>query len=101
MQKEIDKAGGRIGKIYYCTEIDSKCFNRKPNPGMGLQALSDYETIDFSRSIMVGNKPSDMRFGRSLGMITIFVTSTNPNQPFPHPDIDMRFTSLLEFASSL
>lgn len=68
---------------------------------MALRALEDFPAIDFTKSIMVGNKPSDMRFGRSLGMLTVFITSTNPNQPFPHPDIDLRFTSLLEFAKSL
>jgi D-glycero-alpha-D-manno-heptose 1-phosphate guanylyltransferase len=101
MQKVITESGGRIDKLYYCTEVDSKCFDRKPNPGMALRALNDFETIDFSKSIMVGNKPSDMRFGRSLGMLTIFVTSTNPHQPFPHLDIDLRFASLLEFANSI
>lgn len=101
MQKEITQTGGRIDKIYYCAEDDSKCFDRKPNPGMALKALNDFKSINFSKSIMVGNKPSDMRFGRSLGMLTVFVTSTNPHQPFPHPDIDMHFSSLLEFTMSL
>jgi D-glycero-alpha-D-manno-heptose 1-phosphate guanylyltransferase len=101
MQKEIVSTGGRIDKIYYCMEVDSKCFDRKPNPGMALKALKDFNKIDFSNSIMVGNKPSDMRFGRSLGMITVFVASTNPHQSFPHPDIDLRFDSLLEFAITL
>jgi histidinol phosphatase-like enzyme len=100
MQKVIVEAGGRIDKIYFCPEIDSKCFDRKPNPGMAIRALKDFAEIDFSKTIMVGNKPSDMRFGRSLGMVTVFVTSTNPDQAFPHPDIDLRFNSLLEFASS-
>ena len=84
MQKEIFAAGGRIDQIYYCGEIDSKSFHRKPNPGMALQASKDFTEIDFSKSIMVGNKPSDMRFGRSVGMVTVFITSTNPSQPFPH-----------------
>jgi D-glycero-alpha-D-manno-heptose 1-phosphate guanylyltransferase len=101
MQKEIFAAGGRIDQIYYCGEIDSKSFHRKPNPGMALQASKDFTEIDFSKSIMVGNKPSDMRFGRSVGMVTVFITSTNPSQPFPHPDIDVCFSSLLEFARSI
>jgi D-glycero-alpha-D-manno-heptose 1-phosphate guanylyltransferase len=101
MQKEIVAAGGRIDQIYYCGEIDSKSFHRKPNPGMALQASKDFTEIDFSKSIMIGNKPSDMRFGRSVGMITVFITSTNPSQPFPHPDIDLRFSSLVEFATSI
>jgi D-glycero-alpha-D-manno-heptose 1-phosphate guanylyltransferase len=101
MQKEIVAAGGRVDQIYYCGEIDSKSFHRKPNPGMALQAVKDFTEIDFEKSIMVGNKPSDMRFGRSVGMITVFITSTNPSQPFPHPDIDFCFSSLLEFATSI
>ena len=101
MLKEIISAGGRIDKIYYCTDIDDKCYNRKPGPGMAFQAFNDFNEIDFSRSIMVGNKPGDMRFGRSTGMTTVFITSTNPEQPFPHPDIDFRFSSLLEFALAI
>lgn len=101
MQKEIKLAGGRIDRIYYCADIDSKCYNRKPNPGMAFQASNDFEVIDLSKAIMVGNKPSDMRFGRSAGMVTVFITSTNPQQPFPHPDIDFRFSSLLEFTRAI
>lgn len=101
MQKEIEGVGGRIDKIYYCTNKDDKCYNRKPNPGMAFQAVKEFNKIDLSRSIMVGNKPSDMRFGRSAGMVTVFITSTNPQQPFPHPDIDFRFSSLYAFSQAL
>ncbi|HEY0355376.1 MAG TPA: HAD-IIIA family hydrolase [Flavisolibacter sp.] len=98
MQREVEIVGGRIDKIYYCTDKDDKCFNRKPNPGMALQARKEFRDIELSRSIMVGNKPSDMKFGRAAGMFTVFIRSTNPGQPFPHPDIDAVFPSLYEFA---
>ncbi len=101
MQREVEIVGGKIDKIYYCTEKDDKCFNRKPNPGMAFQAAKDFPEIDFDKSIMVGNKPSDMRFGRSAGMFTVFVTTTNPDQPFPHPDIDLAFDTLSHFAEAL
>lgn len=101
MQREVEIVNGKIDKIYYCTEKDDKCFNRKPNPGMALQALKDFTDIDLSKSIMVGNKPGDMKFGRAAGMFTVFVKTTNPGQPFPHPDIDMAFPSLYDFASAL
>lgn len=101
MQREVAIAGGHIEKIYYCTSVDSTSFNRKPNPGMALQAKYDFPAIDFTKSIMVGNKPSDMRFGRAAGMFTVFLATTNPEQPFPHPDIDLRFSSLAEFAENL
>ena len=101
MQREVEIVGGKIDKIYYCTEKDDKCFNRKPNPGMAVQAATDFPDINFSKSIMVGNKPSDMRFGRSAGMFTVFVTTTNPDQAFPHDDIDMVFDTLSHFAQAL
>jgi D-glycero-alpha-D-manno-heptose 1-phosphate guanylyltransferase len=101
MQREVEIVGGHIDKIYYCTENDEKCFFRKPNPGMALRALKDFPGIDLQKSIMVGNKPSDMRFGRLTGMFTVFVRTTNPEQPFPHPDIDLVFPSLADFAASL
>ena len=101
MQAEIAKAGGHLDKIYYCTNKDNRCFHRKPNPGMAFDAKKDFPETEFSRAIMVGNKPSDMRFGRSAGMFTVFITSTNPNQPFPHPDIDLVFASLADFALAL
>jgi D-glycero-alpha-D-manno-heptose 1-phosphate guanylyltransferase len=101
MQREVEIVNGKIDKIYYCIEKDEKCFNRKPNPGMALQAYKDFTDIDPSKSIMVGNKPSDMKFGRAAGVFTVFVRTTNPDQPFPHPDIDMVFPSLYDFASAL
>jgi len=101
MQLEINEAGGRIDQIYYCTDMDDSCFRRKPNPGMAYDAQKEFPLINFSRSVMVGNKPGDMKFGRTVGMFTVFITTTNPDQPFPHPDIDFRFTSLYEFAQAL
>lgn len=101
MQREVKIAGGHIEKIYYCTDVDSSSFHRKPNPGMAFQARQDFPDIDFTKSIMVGNKPSDMRFGRAAGMFTVFLTTTNPDQPFPHEDIDLRYSSLAEFAAAL
>lgn len=101
MQREVGIVDGRIDKIYYCTETDEKCFYRKPNPGMALQALKDFPDIVFSKSIMVGNKLGDMKFGRAAGMFTVFVTTTNPHQTFPHADIDLIFSSLYSFAGVL
>ncbi len=101
MQMELEKTGSTLDKIYYCTEKDDTCFNRKPNPGMAIQALNDFPDINFSKSIMVGNKPGDMRFGRAAGMFTAFVTTTNKDQVIPHPDIDLLYPDLLSFAKAL
>lgn len=101
MKDVITEAGGRIDGIHFCTGIESKCFNRKPNPGLALEIADNYPDIDFSKTIMAGNKLSDMRFGRAAGMHTVFIASTDPEQVVPHPDIDLKFTSLLDFSRSL
>lgn len=101
MLEKIETTGGRIDRIYYCSDLDSHSPNRKPNPGMAFQAKKDFSSIDFSKSIIVGNKLSDMGFGRNAGMHTVFVATTNPETPFPHTDIDLRFNNLLHFAETL
>jgi histidinol phosphatase-like enzyme len=50
---------------------------------------------------MVGNKPGDMQFGRNAGTYTIYLKTTHPEQPLPHPDIDLAFDSLIDFAKAL
>jgi len=101
MQDEIEAAGGRIDGIYYCTAVDSKAIYRKPNPGMAFSAKKDFPEIDLARSIIAGNKPSDMLFGKYAGMYSVFIASTHPETPFPHPNIDLRFNSLSDFAKAL
>lgn len=101
MKEEIEAAGGRVDGIYYCTSTDNKHPERKPNPGMAYRAKFDHPDIDMFRSVMVGNKLSDMRFGRNAGIYTVFIASTNPEIAFPHPDIALRFETLADFAKAL
>ena len=101
MQEEIEASGARIDAIYFCTATDAKDPRRKPNPGMAFQAKNDFPDIDPGRSIIAGNKPSDMLFGKNAGMYSVYIASTHPQTPFPHPDIDLRFDSLIDFAKTL
>ena len=101
MIAEIDAAGGRIDRVYFADSLDNDHPLRKPNPGMALAARNDLPAIDPARSIMVGNNISDMEFGRNSGMYTVFLRTTNPEQPLPHPAIDMAFSSLQDFAKHL
>jgi histidinol phosphatase-like enzyme len=68
---------------------------------MAIQAKKDFPGIDFSKSLIAGNNPGDMHFGRSAGMHTVFIKTTNPGQPVPHPDIDQVFDTLIDFANAL
>ncbi|MEO7767155.1 MAG: HAD-IIIA family hydrolase [Ferruginibacter sp.] len=101
MKEEIEMGGGRIDKIYFCIDMEPTSINRKPNPGMGLQAKEDFGEIDFPKSVMVGNKLSDMEFGRNLGCKTVFLTTTNPDVQQNDPRIDAVNRSLIEFAETL
>ncbi|HXB08369.1 MAG TPA: HAD-IIIA family hydrolase [Puia sp.] len=101
MVAEIVLAGGRISGIYYADSLDNAHPLRKPQPGMAHAAQRDLPGIDFSRSVMVGNNLSDMEFGRNAGMYTVFLTTTSPEQPLPHPSIDMALPTLADFAKHL
>ncbi len=100
MLQRIEIAGGKIDRIYFCPDLEDNSPNRKPQHGMALKAQLDFPEIDFSKSIMVGNRMSDMKFGRNAGMHTVFLATTHPETPFPDPHIDLRFTNLLSFAEA-
>jgi histidinol-phosphate phosphatase family protein len=97
----IQQNGGRIDKVYYCSDLEDDSVNRKPNPGMAFQAKADFAEIDLSKSIIVGNRISDMGFGRNAGIYTVFVATTHPETTYPNPLIDLRFENLLAFAKAL
>ena len=101
LAEQLAATGGKIDKIYFCTDLDNNSPNRKPQHGMALRAKADFPQIDLAKSIVVGNRLSDMEFGRNAGMYTVFVATTHPETPFPHPMIDARFNSLHAFAQQL
>ncbi len=104
MLEGIQAEGGNLDAMYYCPELaklNPKC--RKPNIGMGLQALADFPEIDFSKSIMVGDSISDIRFGKRLGMKTVFLDTKEPEEIEASylEDVDYRFADLSDFAEWL
>ena len=101
LQLQIELGGGQIDAIYHCSDMADDSPNRKPQCGMAYQAQEAFPDIDFSKSIMVGNRLSDMGFARNAGMFSVFLATTHPEIEFPHPNIDFRFNSLIEFATAL
>lgn len=96
----ISLAGGKIDAVYYAPHLKSDNSEfRKPNTGMALLAKNDFPTIDFSKSIMVGDSMSDMEFGRKAGMRTVFILNGKKS-----PDsllIDDSCDDLLSFAEKM
>ena len=68
MLSEFEKEGVKIEKIYFCPHApEALCLCRKPEPGMLLEAASELN-IDLARSIMIGDKDSDLQAGQSAGV---------------------------------
>jgi histidinol-phosphate phosphatase family protein len=79
MMHEIENAGGRIDKIYFCPDLEksnSEC--RKPNTGMAEKARSDFPEINFKQSVMIGDSLSDIQMGKRVGMYTIYLRNGGP-----------------------
>jgi D-glycero-D-manno-heptose 1,7-bisphosphate phosphatase len=100
MIKVFELNGIHIDKIYYCPHDYEKeiCNCRKPNVGLALKAKEEFPEINFRKSITVGDSLSDMEFGKSLGMLTVYINQDCSN--FPNI-ADFCFTSLYEFAKYL
>lgn len=93
MLYEIAYHGGRIDKVYFSPYLDAeKHPTRKPGIGMALAARTDFPEIDFAKSMVIGDSMSDMAFGRSAGMKTVFISE----QPAKDEKIDFNFGSLAE-----
>jgi histidinol-phosphate phosphatase family protein len=96
MLYELAYHGGVIDKVYYSPYLaGDKHPSRKPSNGMAMQAKSDFPEIEFSKSLMVGDSSSDIAFGKSLGMVTVFIGEINSTQA------DFCFPSLRLFADQL
>ena len=67
MLSQIEEGGGHVDDIFFCPHTpDDHCSCRKPEIGMGLQAVEKYD-IDVSQSYMIGDKDKDIEFGSRLG----------------------------------
>jgi len=98
MCSEVEKIGGKIDKCYFAPGMVSRKNSlRKPNPGMALMAQRQFEGIEFSKSIMVGDSNSDILFGKNLGMKTVRIVTVEPITV----EADINFKSLKEFVNWL
>ena len=82
LQQQFSEAGLPHIPYYFCPHhpvlgpagVASDCDCRKPKPGMFLQAISEHN-VDASRSIMVGDKLTDIEAARSAGVNTCILVS--------------------------
>ena len=100
MLSTIQKADGNIDRVFYCTAINNENPNRKPNSGMADQAKAEFPEINFSKSIMVGNMPGDMLFGKKIGAFTVYLPTRAEESPKENT-VDIVYKDLLAFANDL
>lgn len=66
-----------IEETVYCPHApEQPCNCRKPRPALGMALIKKYK-IDPRASYMIGDKKSDVDFGRNLGMKSILVLTAN------------------------
>lgn len=74
LERLLNERGIQIREFYYCPhKPDEQCKCRKPEPGMILQAISDYN-IDPSQSYLVGDKWTDVLAAIAAGVKPVWLT---------------------------
>lgn len=70
MIKQFLKNKIEIAKVYYCPHhpgVSGPCECRKPEPGMILRAVKDFN-LDIKSCMLIGDKESDLEAGRRAGI---------------------------------
>lgn len=87
MVGEFARENVRLDGYYYCPHhpehaierYRKDCPDRKPNPGMILRAAREHG-IDLSRSLLVGDRCSDIQAGAAAGIgRLVLISGTEPN----------------------
>lgn len=84
MTDQLQAQGAHIDAIYYCpfhpeaelTRYRQDSFDRKPRPGMLLQAMADFP-VKREASFMIGDKHTDLEAARGAGVGAFLFTGGN------------------------
>jgi D-glycero-D-manno-heptose 1,7-bisphosphate phosphatase len=87
MRQMLRSIGVRLDGIYSCPHgPEEGCDCRKPNLELMRQASKELG-FDMSQSIVIGDKDSDIEFGRRAGAVTMLIGQPGPRSPAaPAPD---------------
>jgi D-glycero-D-manno-heptose 1,7-bisphosphate phosphatase len=102
-QRLLDLDGARIDAFFICPHETDECNCRKPLPGLFEQAVARFPEITPETSVMIGDSPTDIEFGRRVGMRTILVDAqhhTAGAKDVAKP-ADLRVASLSEAVNAL
>ena len=76
-RRKLNEAGVAITDILHCPHHpDEQCSCRKPQPGLFMQAIENY-AVDYSSSIMIGDKDTDIEAAKRAGIKQQFLVEPN------------------------
>jgi D-glycero-D-manno-heptose 1,7-bisphosphate phosphatase len=79
LERMVEEAGTRLEHIYFCPHApDAGCDCRKPALSLMTQAAAELG-FDPAGAIVIGDKASDVEFGRRAGALTMLIG--NPESP--------------------
>jgi D-glycero-D-manno-heptose 1,7-bisphosphate phosphatase len=104
MLEDIEQAGGKITKVYYCTHRkEAGCSCRKPKPGLLKKAAREFK-ISLKKSYFVGDTIRDVLTAHAVGAKSVLLLSGKEklsNQKNWEARPDFVFKNLLEVAKFL
>ncbi len=75
MLEDIEQAGGKITRVYYCTHRkEAGCSCRKPKPGMLKKAAREF-TVNLKKAYFVGDTIRDVLTAHAVGANSILILS--------------------------
>jgi D-glycero-D-manno-heptose 1,7-bisphosphate phosphatase len=93
----LHSVGVRLDGIYFCPHAPGdRCGCRKPKLGL-MQRASEELGFDMSEAIVIGDKESDVEFGRRAGAVTLLIGK--PQSPVPSTAADHVVADLEEAAN--
>lgn len=96
MRGEFVREGAALDGVYFCPyhpQAEIEAFrrqheDRKPGPGMLLRATNDLG-LDLARSVMVGDRCSDIAAARSAGLREAFLLRGTESGPCREPAVEV------------
>ena len=107
VHQHINKAVAAYGKggidgFYFCPHLaNERCNCRKPAIGMAQQAKKDFPSINFNRSVMIGDSESDMLFAEKTNMYSAFIKSGYKDVKNKKVNASIYLNSLSDFLTYL